>query len=199
MNSHPPIHTTQHPLRFGDLPPADFERLCLGLLQSEAEWRQVQHSGQAGSDEGRDIVTERNGQRWVVQCKRYQTISPKTLKDEVDKCHALEAARRLHGMLFIASANVTAEARDEVAAYCQTRGFACEIWGRTDLDARVNRHPQLVAQFFGASSASLNPDATATVAQSAEIARVVITRADFRETHCAGCLAEATGGFDGAN
>ena len=92
MNSHPPIHTTQHALRFGDLPPGDFERLCLGLLQSESgEWQQVQHYGQAGNDQGRDLLAQRHGQRWVVQCKRYQTLGAQTLKVEVDKCHALDA------------------------------------------------------------------------------------------------------------
>ena len=160
MKSHLPISTTQHAMRFGDLSAADFERLCLGLLENlPDEWQQVQHYGQAGSDEGRDIVAERNGARWAVQCKRYQsnTIGAQLLKNEVDKCHALDAALRPAGILFITSANVTAATRDEVSAYCQARGFACEIWGRTDLDARVNRHPPLVAQFFGAASTPLNP------------------------------------------
>ncbi len=158
MNSHPPIQTTQHPLRFGDLSAADFERLCLGLLQLESdEWQHVEHYGQAGGDQGRDLLASRNGARWVVQCKRTQTFQPNQITPEVDKCNALNAALRPVGILFITSANVTAATRDEVSAYCQTRGFACEIWGRTDLDARVNRHPSLVAQFFGAASVALNP------------------------------------------
>ncbi len=158
MNSQPPLGTTQHPLRFGDLSAADFERMCLGLLQLESdEWQQVQHYGQAGNDQGRDLMASRNGARWVVQCKRTQTFQPNQITPEVDKCNALNAALRPVGILFITSANVTATTRDEINAYCQARGFACEIWGRTDLDARVNRHPQLVAQFFGAAAAVMNP------------------------------------------
>jgi tetratricopeptide (TPR) repeat protein len=147
----PSITATQHILPFDLLSPLDFERLCLALLPHEG-FDNPQHFGAAGSEQGRDIVTYRDGKLWYVQCKRVKRCGPKVLLDEIEKiCELVEHNPDLHpcGMLFIVSCEVSATARDRAGRRCSELGLAHETWARTDLEARVRKHPEIVYTFFG--------------------------------------------------
>ena len=71
----PPITGAQHETPFDKLSPRDFERLCLALLPRQA-FDNPRHYGAAGGERGRDIVAQRAGQRWYVQCKRVKQCGP---------------------------------------------------------------------------------------------------------------------------
>jgi hypothetical protein len=147
----PAVTGTAHVLPFDRLSPRDFERLCLALLPHE-DFDNPEHYGATGSERGRDIVAYRKGKLWYVQCKRVKECGPQLLLDEVEKIRGLmrqDASLRPAGMLFIASCDVSATARDRVRKQCDKLGLACEIWGGTDLDARVHRRPEILATFFG--------------------------------------------------
>ena len=79
---------TAHVLSFDRLSPADFERLCLWLVEREG-YERAEHLGLAGSEQGRDVIAYRETsygeELWHFQCKRYARITAKTLTDEVDK------------------------------------------------------------------------------------------------------------------
>lgn len=151
LTSRPAITRTTHVLPFDRLSPRDFERLCLAVLPHE-DFNDPEHYGAAGGEQGRDIVAHRKSKLWYIQCKRVKECGPQLLLDEVDKVRGLmlhDAALRPDGMLFIASCDVSATARDRVRKQCDKLGMACEIWGGTDLDTRVQRYPEILATFFG--------------------------------------------------
>ncbi|MCS6843904.1 MAG: restriction endonuclease [Caldilineales bacterium] len=159
MFPRPVITATTHVLPFDRLSWEDFERLGMALLLREG-FSGLQHYGAAGGERGRDIVAQRNGNLWYVQCKRVKKLSPQALLSELEKLHSLaQADPRLapQGVLFMVASDVSAQARDRVMARCAELGVACEIWGETDLDVRVKRYPDIVAEFFGPSAGLAAP------------------------------------------
>lgn len=72
----PPLTRGTHLLPLASRSPADFERLCYGLVCREGLSR-VEHVGAAGRDDGCDIVAFRRGRRVVFQCKRSEKLGPK--------------------------------------------------------------------------------------------------------------------------
>lgn len=155
MTSSKPLVTgTAHVLPFERLSPADFERLCLWLVEREGYIR-AEHLGLAGSEQGRDVIahkpTPQGEQLWYFQCKRYQSLNAKILKGEVDKYLKLaqsSSGPQPYGVVFVASCAISADTREKVSAYCGQHNLACEFWALTELDARVKRHPDLLREFF---------------------------------------------------
>ena len=152
--SRPSLPGTTHVLSFDKLSPADFERLCLWLVEREGYVR-AEHLGLAGSEQGRDVIaykpTSHGEELWYFQCKRYRSINAKTLKGEVDKYLRLAEEKphlRPAGVVFVVSCAVSARVREEVGDYCEQHGLAHEFWARTELDMRVKRHPDLLREFF---------------------------------------------------
>jgi HEAT repeat protein len=150
----PPITGTIHILPFDKLSPLDFERLCLWLVGREG-YDRAEHLGLAGSEQGRDVVAYRptadGEQLWYFQCKRYATIRARTLKDEVDKYLELAQEKpqlRPFGVVFVVSCAVSAKVREEVGGHCEEHELAYEFWALTELDEKVKRHPDIVAEFF---------------------------------------------------
>ena len=71
-------YSTQQVLPFGRLSPQDFERLCLWLVRREG-FARVEYLGEAGSEQGRDVVAWRGGRRHVFQCKRVKQFGLATV------------------------------------------------------------------------------------------------------------------------
>jgi len=157
------ITSTNKPLPFGDLSPLEFERMCLWLAEREGYLR-PQHLGEAGSEQGRDVVAYRPAdageELWYFQCKRYKRIGAATLNKEVDKYNELAKSDPTHrpiGIVFVTNAVVSARVRDNVEAYCQEYGYAYDFWARTELDMRVKKYPDIVREFFSAGSEPFQP------------------------------------------
>ncbi|HEV7669415.1 MAG TPA: restriction endonuclease [Thermoanaerobaculia bacterium] len=68
-----------HPVPFEKLAPLEFERLCLWLVRREG-YERAEHLGEAGSEQGRDIVAWKGDRRVVFQCKRVQAFSAAVAK-----------------------------------------------------------------------------------------------------------------------
>jgi Restriction endonuclease len=154
----PPITKTTHVLPFDKLSPADFERLCLWLVEREG-YQRPQHLGAAGSDQGRDMIAYKSAdvgeQLWYFQCKRYQRVGPKTFIEEIDKYNALVAAdptKRPFGVICVTNARLSATARERIRKHCQLQGYACEFWAETELDERVKKYSEIVNEFFNLAS-----------------------------------------------
>lgn len=153
MEERKPIVTgTAHTLPFEKLSPRDFERLCLWLVEAEG-YERAEHLGAAGGDQGRDLTAWQGGELWAFQCKRVQTFHAKQVLVEVDKVLALPAGQRPVGLVFVVTCDVAANARQRARDRCQAAGLACEFWTGTELDLRVKRHPEIVAQFFATGGA----------------------------------------------
>src|ERR1051325_3251207 len=142
----PNIITTRTVLPYDLLSPAEFERLCYWLLEKEG-YSRVQHLGDAGSDQGRDVSAyEHTGTGEALtyfQCKRYNQISASILTAEVDKYIELmssDPAKRPEQIIFVTNARISDQIREKVRKYCADRDLACDFWARTELDFRVKAH-----------------------------------------------------------
>jgi tetratricopeptide (TPR) repeat protein len=149
----PPMSGTSHTLPFDKLSPHDFERLCLWLVERE-EYEHAEHLGAAGSEQGRDIVAWREGKLWAFQCKRVQRFGPKDALKEVEKLLGLPQTQCLTGLVFIITCDVSANTRQKVRERCAGE-IECHFWAETELDARVKRHPDMMAEFFQANRGSI--------------------------------------------
>jgi hypothetical protein len=154
MTQKPDVTKTNHLLPFGELSPAQFERLCLWLVKNEG-YVNGEHLGEAGNDQGRDVVAYRitgsGKQLWYFQCKRYDKISFATLLEEIEKYNELVKADPIDkpfGIVFVTNATLSARARKEARKTCTEQGYECEFWARTELDLLVKRHKDIVAEFF---------------------------------------------------
>jgi len=81
----PPITGTTHILPFDQLSPRDFERLCLSVIEREG-YQRVQHFGDLGSEQGRDVVAwlaSQENKRVVFQCKRVKRFTWADIEKEL--------------------------------------------------------------------------------------------------------------------
>ena len=143
-----PITETTHVLPFNKLPPRDFERLCLWLVEREG-YERAEHLGAAGSEQGRDIVAWREGTLWAFQCKRVRSFGPKDALAEVEKVLALPEDQRPAGLVFLVTCDVSVNTRQRVRDRCAGE-MECHFWAGTELDEKVKRHPDMVEEFFQA-------------------------------------------------
>jgi hypothetical protein len=146
----PPIITTNKLLPFDALEPAEFERLCLWLVKREG-YEGIEHLGAAGKEQGRDIVAWQEGAQWAFQCKRVQRFGPQAALKEIEKVLGLQKDERPVGLVFLTTCKVSVDTRRQARARCAGE-MECEFWAATKLDELVKRHPDVVQEFFDASS-----------------------------------------------
>jgi tetratricopeptide (TPR) repeat protein len=162
MTKKPDVTKGTHLLPYGELSPAEFERLCLWLVERKGYLR-PEALGVAGNEQGRDVIayraTDSGEQLWYFQCKRYQTISAATLTKEVEKYNELvsdDPTKKPFGIVFVTNATLSANAREEVRKFCEP-DYECEFWARTELDLHVKKYPDIVAEFFNVTLPPLLP------------------------------------------
>jgi hypothetical protein len=109
----PSIMSTSKPLPFDELSLLDFERMCLWLVKRQGYLR-PQHLGEAGSEQGRDLVAWREGEVWAFQCKRMQRFGPGDAEAEVDKVLGLPDELRPAALVFLVACDVSGETRRRV-------------------------------------------------------------------------------------
>jgi len=117
-----------------DLSPDEFEQR-VGILLEDLGWRQVTVRGGSG-DRGVDITAERDGLRYIIQCKRYtKPVGPNYVRDLVG---ALQIQRADRAILVTTSA-FTSQSRLEA------KGQAVELWDGKILIQRIEEAAQLHA------------------------------------------------------
>ncbi len=154
--SKPPVTGGTHPLPFEKLAPLEFERLCLWLVEWEG-FERAEALGQSGSEKGQDVRAWRGDRRFVFQCKRVREFAAATGTKEIVKLRReLSPAQQPHELVFVVSAEVSADAR---AAIREEWGdeATCHFWAGVELDERVKRHPKIVREFFQLPSETYSP------------------------------------------
>ncbi len=106
-DSKPLLASMRLRLPFDQLSAADFERLCLWLVRREG-FEVVEHLGEAGSEQGRDIVARREGLRYAFQCKRVQRFTAADARREIEKIRKLPADEQPEIYVFVVSKSVSA-------------------------------------------------------------------------------------------
>jgi tetratricopeptide (TPR) repeat protein len=144
--SKPRLTGIAHTLPFEKLAPLDFERLCLWLVQREG-YTQAEHLGEAGSEQGRDVVAWKDGRRVVFQCKRVQAFTAATALKEIAKLRGLPVEDQPHELVFVVSQAVRVETRNAARKDWGDEA-TCHFWAGNELDEKVKRHPDLLAEFF---------------------------------------------------
>lgn len=142
----PPATATQHPLPFERLSPADFERLTLWLVKQEGYTR-VEAPGEAGSDEGQDIVAWKEGNRVCFQCKRVRQFGPTSALAEIEKLRKQSDEAQPDELIFVVTCAVSAKTRRK-ARTAWGDAETCNFWAGSELDQKVKLYPELMAEFF---------------------------------------------------
>jgi len=151
--SKPSLTGSSHTLPFGKLSPHDFERLCLWLVRREG-YTQAEHLGEAGSEQGRDVLAWKDGRRVAFQCKRVKAFTAATTLAEIAKLHGLPNEEQPDELVFVVSQAVRVETRN-AARKAWGDEATCHFWAGNELDEKVKRHPDLLREFF-----QLPPDKT---------------------------------------
>ncbi|MCP4485907.1 MAG: DUF4062 domain-containing protein, partial [Gammaproteobacteria bacterium] len=146
----PPLTSTRLPLPFEQLSPAAFERLWLARREG---FHGVEYLGQAGSEQGRDLVARRDGRRFAFQCKRVQRFAAADATREVAKIRSLPAGEQPEELIFVVTRAISAATRKS-AREAWGDEETCRFWSGDELDERVKRHPEILAEFFDLGSNS---------------------------------------------
>jgi hypothetical protein len=142
----PPQTGTGHRLAYGELSPRKFEELCYWLVVRE-EYERVEHLGASGGEGGRDITAWRDGEQWAFQCKRVKRFGPTAAVQAAKKVLGLAKKERPRGLVLVVACDLSADARGAVREACGEE-MECEFWAGAELDERVKRYPDIVAEFF---------------------------------------------------
>ncbi|HKI05713.1 MAG TPA: tetratricopeptide repeat protein [Thermoanaerobaculia bacterium] len=142
----PSLTGGSHTLPFEKLAPLEFERLCLWLVRREGYTRE-EHLGEAGSEQGRDIVAWKDSRRAAFQCKRVKAFTAATAREEIKKLRGLPVEEQPHELVFVVSQAVRVETRN-AARKAWGDEATCHFWAGNELDERVKRHPDLLMEFF---------------------------------------------------
>lgn len=164
---------TVGPIHFEDLEPKRFEDLVRQLAYDFKNWRRLEATGRAGSDDGFDargyeIVAsdeptddESEGEGrpfspdrlWLIQCKREKKISPKKLSAYLDQTN-LTDSEKLHGLIFVAACDFSKKSRDEFRQKCESLGIQeWHLWGKAELEDQLflPKNDNLLFAYFGIS------------------------------------------------
>ncbi|MFM9862279.1 MAG: hypothetical protein ACKVRO_01620 [Micropepsaceae bacterium] len=152
---------TMGPIHFEDLEPHRFEDLVRQLVYDLKDWRYLEATGRAGSDQGFDIrgseivsggersdrgdddeseervdtaATAADDRLWLIQCKREKAINPKKLVGYLEEIPP-DARSRLYGLIFAAAADFSKKARDAFREKAREFGLSeVHLWGKAELE-----------------------------------------------------------------
>ncbi len=144
--SKPPLASIRLRLPFDQLSPAEFERLCLWLVRREG-FEDVKPLGEAGSKQGRDLGAWRDDRLFAFQCKRVQHFTAADAHREIAKIRELPASEQPEEYVFVVSKAVRADTR-RLAREAWGDAETCQFWCGSELDKRVKRHSEVLAEFF---------------------------------------------------
>ncbi len=117
------------------LSPSEFEQR-VALLLEDLGWQRIMVRGGSG-DRGVDITAERDGLRYIIQCKRYtKPVGPNYVRDLVGALQIQQADRAI----LVTTSNFTPQSRLEA------RGQALELWDDQVLLQRIEEADRLRAQ-----------------------------------------------------
>jgi hypothetical protein len=166
------VTRTLGPLHFEDLEPKRFEDLVRQLAYDFKNWRRLEATGRAGSDDGFDargfeIISEvlemgtndddaiesLSDRLWLIQCKRERTITPAKLSLYLNDIR-LADEERLHGIVFTAACDFSKKSRDIFRQRCESLGIEeWHLWGKAELEDMLfqPRNDSLLFAYFGIS------------------------------------------------
>lgn len=152
----PPVEARPQELPFGELAWEDFERLCLRLVQLEANVEHCQLYGVRGQrQEGIDFYARKKiGEKYrVYQCKHVDDFGPTKIKDVVSKFLVGEWASKADTFVLCTKESLVRKERaDELEtqnALLKEKGITLIPWDSHQLSMKLKDSPELIDDFFG--------------------------------------------------
>lgn len=175
MTRKPVVTQTFAPIHFEDLDPHRFEDLIRELIYDFRDWRNIEATGRAGSDDGFDIrafekpATQdqpddqdeeiepphpMDGPRWMIQGKREKTLTPSAVKKILADVDANDPP---YGYILAASAVFSKASYDLFRDELRKKGvMEFYLWGRPELEDMLHlpKNDRILFTFFGVSLVS---------------------------------------------
>lgn len=165
---------TINPLHFEDLEPHRFEDLVRQLIYDYRDWKSIEATGRAGSDDGFDVrawenvypeepsvedeenegvIIKPEHRIWLIQCKREKTITPKKLTKYVQDIK-INLEQPIYGAIFVASCDFSKKSRDAFSNAIREKGVQeFYLWGKAELEDMLfqPKNDHLLFAYFGFS------------------------------------------------
>lgn len=150
---------TTNPLHFEDLEPHKFEDVVRGLLYDFRDWQTIEPTGKGGSDDGYDarawekvkIVDNEDedkedednqkgerlmeGNRWMIQCKREKTITPKDIQEILEDIDLKDPP---YGYILAAACDFSKTSHDKFREILLAKGVAeFYLWSKGYLEDQL--------------------------------------------------------------
>jgi Caspase domain/Restriction endonuclease len=175
MTRKPVVTRTFAPIHFEDLDPHRFEDLIRELIYDFRDWRSIEATGRAGSDDGFDIrayekpaaqdqpddqdeetepLHPMDGPRWMIQGKREKTLTPSAVKKILTD---VDASDPPYGYILAASAVFSKASYDLFREELRKKGvMEFYLWGRSELEDMLHlpKNDRILFTFFGISLVS---------------------------------------------
>jgi hypothetical protein len=151
----PPVRTSARLLPFGELDPADFERLCVALAMEDGEPERCRLYGTPGQAQGGIDLYARlpSGRYATYQCKRYKKLVPSNIRAAVNAFRRGNWLNRSERFVFCTSWSAArtqlADEIEQQAVVLGTDGVELVVWDAEELSARLKTRPRIVLDFFG--------------------------------------------------
>ncbi|HEX4966111.1 MAG TPA: NACHT domain-containing protein [Thermoanaerobaculia bacterium] len=151
----PPTESRVQILPLHELAWENFERLCLRLATRQGDVEHIQLYGSRGQrQDGIDIFLRHvsDNRYSVLQCKRYQKFTARSMKTAVTEFLGGKWAERTKNFYICVTTSLTDKRlADEIEAQAnrlKQRNIAFIPLGRDQLSERLKKHPDLVDDFF---------------------------------------------------
>ena len=154
---HPPAVPGECP-PFQKFDPLTFQKLCRDIAAYEDHIKNANIFGVSGQAQyGIDVIAKKsNGTVIVYQCKRFESITPKVIKnasDEFLKHYDTQWKEKkiTHFILFIAceleDTKLHKQKEEEKEKFAE-KSIEYEIWPSNTICLKLSSHPNIVARFF---------------------------------------------------
>jgi hypothetical protein len=187
MARKPVVTRTFAPIHFEDLDPHRFEDLIRELIYDFRDWRTIEATGTAGSDDGFDIrafeksapqdqpeeqdeeiepLHPMDGPRWMIQGKREKTLTPSAVRKILADVDANDPP---YGYILAASAVFSKASYDLFREELRKKGvMEFYLWGRSELEGMLHlpKNDRILFTFFGISLVSRRRSRTTEVRAS---------------------------------
>ncbi|MBS1592853.1 MAG: hypothetical protein JST90_00920 [Bacteroidetes bacterium] len=142
------MEQTVLPIHFEDRSGNEFERLAFAYVARCKEWEKIEWLGQTGSDGGRDIWGEIDGDSYCYQCANYKSLVYKKASDDIDKLIAGGTIPK--HFTIICGGRVSGDMRQSITTYAVAKGItSCEVWSGVEFEEKLRRDtPELIKRFI---------------------------------------------------
>ncbi len=169
MSNGKPSRTT-NPIHFEDLDPKRFEDLVRELIYDFRDWQTIEATGKGGTDDGFDIraferesttsvdddgnevIHPREGNLWMVQCKREKVIPPSKIKKILED---IDPKNPPYGYILAAATDFSKKAYDAFRDGLTELGvLEFQLWGKATLETELHqpKNDRILFTFFGISN-----------------------------------------------